>query len=125
MDFILAGAGLKLAVTSPSPQNPVFGRGTASLDLPFRVVSLNGKARNHNIMGADLSLKARDRSQFLGVWRVLGDAGMASAPLLTSAAIGAAGLVAASTLVASVGFMGVGLVLFFVTETLHDRADHG
>lgn len=71
------------------------------------------------IMGADLSLGARDRSQFLGVWRLLGDAGMASAPLLTSAVIGAAGLAAASATVASVGFLGVGLVLFFVTETLH------
>jgi MFS family permease len=71
------------------------------------------------IMGADLSLGARDRSQFLGVWRVLGDAGMASAPLLTSAAIGVAGLAAASATVATLGFLGVGLLLFFVAETLH------
>jgi MFS family permease len=77
------------------------------------------------IMGADLSLGARDRSQFLGVWRVLGDAGMASAPLLTSAVIGAAGLAAASATVAAIGFIGVGLVLFFVAETLHvKRPDH-
>jgi MFS family permease len=74
------------------------------------------------IMGADLARQARHRSQFLGVWRLLGDSGMSSAPLITSALTNFGGLAAASLTVASFGVIGVVLTIFFVTETLRPPA---
>lgn len=69
------------------------------------------------IMGADLSRRASNRSGFLGVWRLMGDTGMSSAPLLTSLIINAAGLAAASFAVASLGFAGAAVMIWLVAET--------
>ena len=74
------------------------------------------------IMGADLARHARRRSQFLGVWRLLGDSGMSSAPLLTGALMNFGGIAAASLTVASCGLFGAVLTIFFVSETLRPRA---
>jgi MFS family permease len=73
------------------------------------------------IIGADLARHARRRSQFLGVWRLLGDSGMSSAPLITGALMNFGGLAAASLTVASLGLFGAVLTIFFVTETLRPR----
>ncbi|HEX6998235.1 MAG TPA: MFS transporter [Gammaproteobacteria bacterium] len=70
------------------------------------------------IMGADLARQSGQQSQFLGVWRVLGDSGVTVAPLAVGAAVEAAGLAAASSAVATVGLVGAVLVTFFVGETL-------
>ena len=48
------------------------------------------------IIGADLSRRSEDRSQFLGVWRLMGDIGMSGAPLMTAALVTVASLGAAS-----------------------------
>ncbi len=69
------------------------------------------------IMGADLSRRASNRSGFLGVWRLMGDAGMSSAPLLTSLIVNVAGLATASMVVASLGFMGAAVMIWLVAET--------
>ncbi len=69
------------------------------------------------ILGADLSRRSRHRSQFLGVWRVMGDTGMSSAPLLTGVVINFAGLAAASGVVAALGFAGAAVMVFWVAET--------
>ncbi len=70
------------------------------------------------ILGADLSRASRQRSQFLGVWRLICDTGVSSAPFLTSALIGLASLATASLTIAGVGVVGTVLMAFFTTETL-------
>lgn len=70
------------------------------------------------IIGADFSHQAANRGQFLGVWRVIADTGVASAPLLTGVLIGVASLAAASLSVAAIGLAGAGVMAFLVTETL-------
>ena len=71
------------------------------------------------IMGADLSRRASNRSGFLGVWRLMGDTGMSSAPLLTGVVINVAGLATASLVVASLGFAGAAVMIWLVAETNH------
>lgn len=70
------------------------------------------------IMGADLSRQSEDRSQFLGVWRLIGDVGMSGAPLLSAALLGIAGLGAASFVSAGLGFIGAFVMLTMAPETL-------
>ncbi len=75
------------------------------------------------ILGADLSRASRQRRQLLGVWRLMGDTGVSSAPFLTSALIGIASLAAASVTIAAVGVCGAALMAFLVTETLRRPRD--
>jgi MFS family permease len=70
------------------------------------------------IIGADLASRSDDRSQFLGVWRLIGDVGMSGAPLLSAALVGIASLSAASVVVAGIGFAGAVVMLTLVPETL-------
>jgi MFS family permease len=70
------------------------------------------------IIGADLSRRSEDRSQFLGVWRLIGDLGMSGAPLLCAALVGVAGLGAASLVAAGLGVAGAVTMLRVVPETL-------
>ena len=70
------------------------------------------------LIGMDLA-PAQARSQFLGVWRLITDAGWAGGPLLAGILVDAVSLSAASFAVAGLGVLG-GLVFFFlVPETLH------
>jgi MFS family permease len=70
------------------------------------------------IIGADLSRLSEDRSQFLGVWRLVGDLGMSGAPLLAAVLLGIAGLGAASVAAAVIGAVGAAVMLRAVPETL-------
>lgn len=70
------------------------------------------------IIGTDLSRRSEDRSQFLGVWRLIGDLGMSGAPLLSALLVTIASLSAASIVVAGVGFVGAVVMLTRVPETL-------
>ena len=74
-------------------------------------------------MGADLA-PADERSQFLGVWRLVGDLGALVGPLLTSM-VGS--LVVALGLSAFVGLSGGLVLLFCAGETLSKKvhASHG
>ena len=65
-------------------------------------------------MGADLA-PARASSQFLGVWRMVGDVGALTGPLLTSIV---ASLVIALGLSSLVGLVGGAVLWLFVDETL-------
>jgi MFS family permease len=73
------------------------------------------------IIGADLSRRSEDRSQFLGVWRLIGDIGMSGAPVICAVLLGVAGLGAASVVAAGLGFAGAFVMLRAVPETL-DRS---
>jgi MFS family permease len=70
------------------------------------------------IMGADLSRYTEHRGQFLGVWRLIGDAGISVAPLLTGVLTSVASLAAASMSVAGLGFIGALMMMTLVPETL-------
>jgi len=69
-------------------------------------------------MGADLAPK-HERSQFLGVWRFVGDLGALAGPLLTSLSTS---LIVALELSALVGLTGGLILLCCVAETLSRRA---
>ena len=68
-------------------------------------------------LGADLSPRA-NRGEFLGVWRVLGDAGHAAGPFVLSASIGFLALGGAFGFAAVVGFVAAAGAAWFVPETL-------
>jgi len=67
-------------------------------------------------VGSDLA-PAHQRGAFLGLWRVLSDAGMSAGPMLVSALVQLAGLAAASTGIAVAGLLGAVLALTCVPET--------
>jgi MFS family permease len=68
-------------------------------------------------LGADLSPRA-STGEFLGLWRLMGDVGGVSGPLLIGAVAQGLGLQAAPFLIAAFGFVGAWLLIFRVSETL-------
>ena len=58
------------------------------------------------------------RGEFLGVWRLISDAGWAAGPLLAGVMVDIASLSAASFSTAGLGFFGGVVYLFMVPETL-------
>jgi MFS family permease len=75
------------------------------------------------IIGADIAQRSGHRGQFLGLWRLIGDLGMSSAPMLTGALVNVASLAAASLSAATVGLAGAIVMVLLVPETLRKRAD--
>lgn len=70
------------------------------------------------ILGADLA--PRDlRGEFLGVWRLIGDLGWGGGPLLIGLLVKMASLTVATLAVSGIGFLGLGVLILFVDETLH------
>lgn len=67
-------------------------------------------------LGADLA-PADQRGEFLGVWRLVGDLGVAGGPLFTGAITHFLMLAAASTATAGIGFIGLAWFIFTVRET--------
>lgn len=72
-------------------------------------------------LGADLSPRDH-RGEFLGVWRLVGDAGHAAGPFVLGAATGVLALGGALGCAAVVGFAGAVGTALFVPETLRRRA---
>jgi MFS family permease len=70
------------------------------------------------IIGSDLAQRSRDRGQFLGVWRLIGDLGISGGPLLIGAMAQLASLAVASLTVAVTGLAGALIMWFLVPETL-------
>ena len=68
-------------------------------------------------LGADLSPRT-NRGEFLGVWRLLGDAGHAAGPFVFSAVTGVFALGATLGLAGVVGFAGAAVSAWLVPETL-------
>lgn len=74
------------------------------------------------IIGMDIA-PTDQRGQFLGVWRLLGDVGTVTGPLLAGVLVNIATLGVASVVVAVFGLLGAGTFLFFVPETRHYSRD--
>ena len=68
-------------------------------------------------LGADLSPRT-NRGEFLGVWRLLGDAGHAGGPFVFSATTGFFALGATLVLAGAVGFAGAAVAAWLLPETL-------
>ena len=71
-------------------------------------------------LGTDLSPR-KGTGHFLGVWRLIGDAGRAVGPLIVGAVAGAVGLFFAPLAIAGLGFSGAVVMIFGVRETLKKR----
>lgn len=69
------------------------------------------------VLGADFSPAAR-RGEFLGVWRLIGDAGTAGGPFVVSVVVGIASLGLASICTGMLGLAGALLMWLLVPETL-------
>jgi len=74
------------------------------------------------IIGMDIAPTDK-RGEFLGVWRLLGDVGTVTGPLLAGVLVNIATLGVASVVVAVLGLLGVGTFSFFVPETRHYSRD--
>lgn len=110
------------------PAIGVLSLGVAALPLTTDVVTLtavalvmglaNGLGSGMNMtLGSDLSPLA-GRSRFLGVWRLVTDAGNVGGPLLVAVVTSVATLAAAAISVAGVGVAGVLVLWRLVPETL-------
>lgn len=69
-------------------------------------------------IGADLAPQA-ERGEFLGMWRLIGDTGFTSGPLLAGAIADLLALRTAAVMLAGAGLTAAGLFARFVPETLH------
>jgi MFS family permease len=74
------------------------------------------------IIGMDMA-PSEQRGQFLGVWRLLGDVGVVSGPLLAGVLVNVATLGTASVVVAALGLLGAGTFIYLVPETRHYAQD--
>lgn len=72
-------------------------------------------------LGSDLA-PPEARSEFLGVWRLIGDIGHSGGPLLIGALIDLASLAAAALTVAGIGLAAAAVLYWLVDETLERRA---
>ncbi len=68
-------------------------------------------------LGSDLA-PPESRSEFLGIWRFIGDLGHAGGPLMIGVLIKLATLAAAATAASGVGFAGAAVMYWLVDETL-------
>ena len=75
-------------------------------------------------VGADISPHT-NRGEFLGVWRLVGDAGHAAGPFVIGAVEGAVALAGALGFAAGIGLAGAAGAAFFVPETLRREEDPG
>ncbi len=69
------------------------------------------------VLGADFAPAAR-RGEFLGVWRLIGDAGNAGGPFVVALIVGMASLGLASICSGALGLAGAAIMWFMVPETL-------
>ena len=69
-------------------------------------------------LGADLA-PSDSMGEFLGVWRLIGDAGSTGGPIVVGTVADALGLAAASFVLAGAGFAAALILGLFVPETLH------
>jgi len=78
----------------------------------------NGLGSGINMtLGADFA-PPRERGEFLGVWRLMGDSGSFAGPIFMGYIASAFVLSSAFTVTAGLGLAGAGIMVFFVKETL-------
>jgi len=96
-----------------------FTTGFLSLTLAAMVAGLgNGFGSGINMtLGADFA-PARERGEFLGVWRLMGDSGSFAGPILMGYIANAFVLASAFSVTAALGVVGVLIMIFLVQETL-------
>lgn len=96
-----------------------FTVGFFSLTLAAMVAGLgNGLGSGINMtLGADFA-PPRERGEFLGVWRLMGDSGSFAGPMLMGYIANAFMLASAFTVTAGLGLAGVLIMILFVQETL-------
>jgi MFS family permease len=81
----------------------------------------NGMGAGINMtLGADFAPDI-GRGEFLGVWRLVSDLGMAGGPMVISALTGVASLAVASVASGGIGLVGAAILVAFVPETLKRR----
>lgn len=68
-------------------------------------------------LGADLAPE-EDISEFLGIWRLIGDIGQTSGPAISGGVADLIGLVPATFVIAGIGWAAAGILGLFVPETL-------
>ena len=71
-------------------------------------------------LGADLAPK-KAKGEFLGLWRLIGDAGRSGGPAIVGAVAGLVALQTAAPVMSSAGFIAALIFLFLVPETLKKR----
>jgi MFS family permease len=71
-------------------------------------------------LGSDLAPK-QSMGEFLGVWRLIGDAGGTGAPMVVGGVADLVGLSMATLVMAAVGLIAAGIFAFLVPETLHGQ----
>jgi MFS family permease len=115
--FLVMGAGMALL--------PLSG-GALGLFLATVVMGLgNGLGSGAMLtLGADLAPK-EGAGEFFGLWRLIGDAGQLSGPLVVGAVADALGLGAAALILAASGVLAAGTIYAFVAETLPGQTPHG
>jgi len=68
-------------------------------------------------LGADLAPKELI-GEFLGLWRLIGDAGSSAGPIIVGSVAHAIGLSSAAVALAAIGGLSAGTMVVFVRETL-------
>ena len=108
--FLVQGIGMALV--------PLTG-GFLGLTLAACLIGLGNGLGSGSMMtlGADLAPREA-RTQFLGIWRLLGDMGQVGGPLGVGALADVIALSGATLVVASVGVLAASVFGFFVRETL-------
>lgn len=74
-------------------------------------------------LGSDLAPR-QGMGEFLGVWRLIGDAGQSAGPLAVGALADTVGLSVAAFSLSGVGVLAAATLVFLVQETLHHRPVH-
>ncbi len=94
--------------------------GFVTLTLAAMTAGLgNGLGSGINMtLGADFA-PPRERGEFLGVWRLMGDSGSFAGPILMGYVASASALASAFSVTAALGIVGALIMIFFVQETLH------
>lgn len=81
----------------------------------------NGLGSGINMtLGADFA-PPNERGEFLGVWRLMGDSGSFAGPMMIGYITTTVSLASTFAVIASLGFIGVLIMLFLVQETLVKR----
>ncbi len=70
-------------------------------------------------LGTDLAPKEL-LGEFLGLWRLIGDAGTSAGPIIVGSVAHAVGLSSAAVTLAAIGALSAGTIVVFVRETLRD-----
>ena len=99
-----------------------FTTGFTTLVLAAMFIGLgNGLGSGINMtLGADFA-PPHQRGEFLGVWRLMGDSGSFAGPIFMGYIASSFALAAAFTVTASLGLVGILMMVFFVKETLVKR----